>query len=304
MTSMTIHPLAAKPVPKDLLIDADTLRREYHTRKPDFTNRAQRVSFGTSGHRGSSLHGSFNEWHVLAITQAICDYRSSQGINGPLYIGRDTHALSEPAFTTALEVLAANGVETMIDANGGYTPTPAVSHAILTFNLERTTGFADGIVITPSHNPPEDGGFKYNPPSGGPADTAITRWIEDRANHLLSSDVRAAARMAYNEARRAATTHAHDYIATYVADLGSSRRRQRLRACRLPDRRCADDGTGQSGADRRPEGRHRSRLVCGASLRHRRSLQTLLRELPGERPLAAHPGGSASDHRRGVGFAG
>ena len=221
MTSMTIHPLAAKPVPKDLLIDAHTLRREYHTRKPDFKNRAQRVSFGTSGHRGSSLHGSFNEWHVLAITQAICDYRSSQGINGPLYIGRDTHALSEPAFTTALEVLAANGVETMIDANGGYTPTPAVSHAILTFNLERTTGLADGIVITPSHNPPEDGGFKYNPPSGGPADTAVTRWIEDRANHLMSVDPRAVARMPYNKACGAATTRTHDYVGTYVADLNS-----------------------------------------------------------------------------------
>src|SRR5262245_22855913 len=221
MISMTIHPLAGKPPPKDLLIDADHLRREYYTRKPDLTDRAQRVSFGTSGHRGSSLRGSFNEWHVVAITQAICDYRSSQGISGPLYIGKDTHALSEPAFTTALEVLAANSVETMIDSNGGYTPTPAVSHAILTFNLGRTTGLADGIVITPSHNPPEDGGFKYNPPSGGPADTVVTSWIEDRANQLLSGDLRAAARMAYNEARRAATTHAHDYIATYVADLGS-----------------------------------------------------------------------------------
>jgi phosphoglucomutase len=221
MIAMTIHLLAGKPPPKDLLIDADHLGREYYTRKPDFTDRAQRVNFGTSGHRGSSLRGSFNEWHVLAITQAICDYRSSQGINGPLYIGKDTHALSEPAFTTALEVLAANGVETIIDSNAGYTPTPAVSHAILTFNLGRTTGLADGIVVTPSHNPPQDGGFKYNPPSGGPADTAVTRWIEDRANRLISSDLRAVARMAYNEARRAVTTHAHDYIGTYVADLGS-----------------------------------------------------------------------------------
>jgi phosphoglucomutase len=221
MIPMTINPLAGKPPPKDLLIDADHLRREYYARKPDVTDRAQRISFGTSGHRGSSLLGSFNEWHVVAITQGICDYRSRQGISGPLYIGKDTHALSEPAFATALEVLAANGVETMIDSNGGYTPTPAVSHAILTWNLGRTTNLADGIVITPSHNPPEDGGFKYNPPSGGPADTAVTRWIENRANHLLSSDLRTAARMAYNEARRAATTHAHDYIATYVADLGS-----------------------------------------------------------------------------------
>src|SRR4029453_15829171 len=165
MISMTIHPLAAKPPPKDLLIDADSLRREYYARKPDFTDRAQRVSFATSAHRGSPLRGSFNESHVLAITQAICDYRSSQGISGPLYIGKDTHALSEPAFTTALEVLAANGGENMIDRSDGYTPTPAVSHAILTFNLGRTTGLADGIVITPSHNPPAEGGFSYNPPS-------------------------------------------------------------------------------------------------------------------------------------------
>jgi phosphoglucomutase len=180
-----------------------------------------RVGFGTSGHRGSSPRGSFNEAHVLAITQAICDYRNSQGITGPLYIGKDTHALSEPAFMTALEVLAANDVETMIDNNDGYTPTPAVSHAILTFNAGRTTGLADGIVITPSHNPPEDGGFKYNPPSGGPADTAVTRWIEDSANRLLSSDLRGVARIAYDKARRANTTHMHDYIGTYVADLGS-----------------------------------------------------------------------------------
>jgi phosphoglucomutase len=218
---MTIHPLAGKPAPDDLLIDAGRLQREYYARKPDFTDRAQRVGFGTSGHRGSSLRGSFNETHVLAITQAICDYRKSQGTSGPLYIGRDTHALSGPAFTTALEVLAANGVDTMIDGNDGYTPTPAVSHAILTFNLGRTTGLADGIVITPSHNPPEDGGFKYNPPSGGPADTAVTRWIEDRANHLISSDLRAVARLPYSEAHRAATTHMHDYVGTYVADLGS-----------------------------------------------------------------------------------
>jgi phosphoglucomutase len=218
---MTIHPLAGKPPPRDLLIDADHLQREYHTRKPDFTDRAQRVSFGTSGHRGSSLRGSFNEWHVLAITQAICDYRSSQGISGPLFIGKDTHALSEPAFITALEVLAANGVETMIDLDGGCTATPAVSHAILTCNLERATGLADGIVITPSHNPPEDGGLKYNPSSGGPADTAVTRWIEDRANHLISSNLGAVARVPYENARRAATTHTHDYVGTYVADLSS-----------------------------------------------------------------------------------
>jgi phosphoglucomutase len=218
---MTIHSLAAKLPPEDLLVDAEKLRRKYYAPTPDLPDRAQRVSFGTSGHRGSSLRGSFNETHVLAITQAICDYRSSQGISGPLYIGKDTHALSEPAFRTALEVLAANGVDTMIDSNGGYTPTPAVSHAILAFNIGRTTGFADGIVITPSHNPPEDGGFKYNPPSGGPADTDVTRWIENRANQLISSDPGAMARMAYEKACHAATTHPYDYVAEYVAELGS-----------------------------------------------------------------------------------
>jgi phosphoglucomutase len=218
---MTIHSLAGQPAPTHLLVDVDNLQRQYHAHKVDFMDPAQRVSFGTSGHRGSSLRGSFNETHVLAVTQAICDYRSSQGINGPLFIGKDTHALSEPAFMTALEVLAANGVETMIDSNGGNTPTPAVSHAILTFNLGRTTDLADGIVITPSHNPPEDGGFKYNPPSGGPADTAVTRWIEDRANHLISSNLAAVVRMPYENARRASTTHTHDYVGTYVADLSA-----------------------------------------------------------------------------------
>jgi phosphoglucomutase len=218
---MTIHSLAGQPAPTHLLVDVDNLQRQYHAHKVDFMDPAQRVSFGTSGHRGSSLRGSFNETHVLAVTQAICDYRSSQGINGPLFIGKDTHALSEPAFMTALEVLAANGVETMIDSNGGNTPTPAVSHAILTFNLGRTTDLADGIVITPSHNPPEDGGFKYNPPSGGPADTAVTRWIEDRANHLISSNLAAVVRMPYENARRASTTHSHDYVGTYVADLSA-----------------------------------------------------------------------------------
>jgi phosphoglucomutase len=221
MIPMTIDPLAGKPPPKDLLIDVGSLRRAYYAHKPDFTDRAQRIGFGTSGHRGSSLRGSFNEAHVLAITQAICDYRSSQDITGPLYLGKDTHALSEPAFTTALEVLAANGIETMIDGDEGYTPTPAVSHAILAFNLGRTTGLADGIVITPSHNPPEDGGFKYNPPSGGPADTGVTRWIEDRANRLLSSELGGLARMPYDKAHRAATTHTHDYVGTYVEELGS-----------------------------------------------------------------------------------
>jgi phosphoglucomutase len=218
---MTLHPLAGKPAPKDLLVDIDFLRKEYYARKPDITDRVQRVSFGTSGHRGSSLRGAFNEAHILAITQAICDYRKSQGINGPLYLGKDTHALSEPAFATALEVLAANGVETMIDREDGYTPTPAVSHAILTYNRGRTSGLGDGIVITPSHNPPEDGGFKYNPPHGGPADTDVTRWIEERANGFLSADLKHVTRIAFEKARRAATVHPYDYIGSYVSDLTS-----------------------------------------------------------------------------------
>jgi phosphoglucomutase len=230
---MTIHPLAGKPAPKELLVDIDKLRQEYYARKPNITNSAERVSFGTSGHRGSSLRGSFNEAHVLAITQAICEYRNSQGINGPLYIGKDTHALSEPAFATALEVLAANGVEAMIDASDGYTPTPAVSHAILTYNRERTSGRADGILITPSHNPPEDGGFKYNPPHGGPADTDATRWIEDRANHLLASDLKEVKRVPYERARRAETTHRYDYVNAYAGDLGSVVDMEAIRTAKL-----------------------------------------------------------------------
>jgi phosphoglucomutase len=218
---MANHPLAGKPAPKEILVKIDQLRKEYYARKPDITDSAQRVSFGTSGHRGSSLRGAFNEAHVLAIAQAICEYRKGQGINGPLYIGKDTHALSEPAFASALEVLAANGVETMIDSQEGYTPTPAVSHAILTYNRDRTSGLADGIVITPSHNPPEDGGFKYNPPHGGPADTDVTRWIENRANELLSSDLKEVVRIPFEKARRAPTTHSHDYIGFYVSDLDS-----------------------------------------------------------------------------------
>jgi phosphoglucomutase len=203
------------------LVDIDQLRKEYYERKPDISDSAERVSFGTSGHRGSSLRGSFNEAHVLAITQAICEYRNSQGIDGPLYIGKDTHALSEPAFATALEVLAANGVEAMIDASDGYTPTPAVSHAILTYNRGRASGLADGIVITPSHNPPEDGGFKYNPPNGGPADTDVTRWIEDRAKKLLVQDLKGVARIPFEKARHARTIHRYDFVNSYVGDLGS-----------------------------------------------------------------------------------
>ncbi len=218
---MATHPLAGRAAPPEFLIDPGRVRNDYYVRQPDPADAAQRVSFGTSGHRGSSLRGSFNEAHVLAITQAVCEHRRRQGIDGPLYIGTDTHALSEPAFGTALEVLAANGVETLVDAAGGATPTPVVSHAILMHNRGRTSGLADGIVITPSHNPPEDGGFKYDPPHGGPADADITRWIEERANGLLSNGAAAVSRIPYARARRAATTHSFDYLRTYVEDLAS-----------------------------------------------------------------------------------
>ena len=223
---MTTHRLAGQPAPQDLLVNVAHLRDEYAARRPDPSDRAQRVSFGTSGHRGSSLNGQFTESHVLAITQAICDYRVRQGVSGPLFIGKDTHALSDAAFVTALEVLAANGVETMIDAGDGYTPTPAISLAILTYNAARATkptdGPADGIVITPSHNPPEDGGFKYNPPTGGPAEAAATRWIEEQANQLIEDDLRQVRRIGYDAARTAATTHCYDYLTSYVRELATA----------------------------------------------------------------------------------
>jgi phosphoglucomutase len=214
-----IHPLAGQPAPPSVLIDPDKLCAEYYKRQPDFRDPAQRVSFGTSGHRGSALRGSFNEFHVLAITQAICEYRRKESIGGPLFIARDTHAVSGPALHSALEVLAANGVRTMLDAGDGYTPTPVLSHAILRYNRAQPAQRADGIVITPSHNPPEDGGFKYNPPNGGPADTSVTRWIEERANALLEGAVRGVARIPYEQARRAATLQRHDYVDGYVRDL-------------------------------------------------------------------------------------
>jgi phosphoglucomutase len=230
---MSIHPLAGKPAPPDLLVDVDRLRNDYHTRQPDPADRAQRVTFGTSGHRGSSFHGAFNEAHILAITQAICDYRNGEGITGPLFMGKDTHALSDPAFATALGVLAANRVEVIIDRDDGYTPTPVISHAILTHNHGRTSQLADGIVITPSHNPPEDGGFKYNPPTGGPAETDVTRWIEERANQLLSGDLGKVSRLTYAKARHAATTHPYDYVGSYVSDLGAIVDMDAIRSARL-----------------------------------------------------------------------
>src|SRR6185312_12439420 len=217
--SQHISPLAGKPAPRSILVDIPKLLAAYADTRPDPTVPAQRVAFGTSGHRGSSLAGSFNEWHILAISQAICEYRKSKGIDGPLFMGFDTHALSQPAFESALEVLAAHGVATMIAAGGEFTPTPAVSHAILVYNKGRTSGLADGIVITPSHNPPDNGGFKYNPPNGGPADTDITRWVENRANALIEGGLKEVKRTPFAQARKAAGVREHDFLNTYVADL-------------------------------------------------------------------------------------
>src|SRR5882762_6442204 len=223
---MTISPLAGKPAPKEMLIDVARLEREYFERHPDLHDPNQLVSFGTSGHRGSPLHGTFTEAHILAITQAICDYRRAHGTVGPLHMGKDTHALSAPAQRTALEVLAANNVETIIQEGDGVTPTPVISRAILVYNRTRKKHLADGIVITPSHNPPEDGGFKYNPTNGGPADTDVTKWVEDRANELLraglaSRDASAPGvrRVPLATAIKAATTHQEDLILPYVNDL-------------------------------------------------------------------------------------
>ena len=216
---MALSPLAGKPAPKDLLIDPAQLEREYYARKPDPADPTQLVSFGTSGHRGSPLKGSFNEAHILATTQAICDYRRTQGISGPLFVGRDTHAVSAPAQRTAIEVLVANAVETVIQSADGFAPTPAISRAILVHNRNRTDRLADGIVITPSHNPPADGGFKYNPPNGGPADTDVTGWIQDRANTLLRDDNRTVKRLQLDAAQRNAAFHQQDFMTPYVEDL-------------------------------------------------------------------------------------
>jgi phosphoglucomutase len=214
-----ISPLAGKPAPKEMLIDVDDLNRQYLERRPDLSDATQMVGFGTSGHRGTPLKGTFTEAHILAITQAICDYRRMQGTEGPLLMGKDTHALSAPAQITALEVLAANGVETMIQHNDGVTATPVISHAILVYNRGRKDHLADGIVITPSHNPPEDGGFKYNPPNGGPADTDVTTWVERRANNLLRANNIDVKRVPYSQAIKAATTHEEDFVLPYIRDL-------------------------------------------------------------------------------------
>ncbi len=213
-----ISPLAGKPAPKEMLIDVAQLQKKYYE-LPDVHDPNQLVSFGTSGHRGSPLHGTFNEAHILAITQAICEYRQQQGTDGPLYMGKDTHAVAEPAQRTALEVLAANNVETIIQENDGVTPTPVVSHAILVYNRGRNTHLADGIVVTPSHNPPEDGGFKYNPTNGGPADTDVTGWVQDRANDLLRAGNVGVKRVPFAKAIQAASTHQEDFVLPYVRDL-------------------------------------------------------------------------------------
>jgi phosphoglucomutase len=216
---MSVHPLAGKPAPAEILIDPEKLVAAYYGVRPDPENPEQQVSFGTSGHRGAAEDGSFNEAHILATTQAICEYRAGQGITGPLYMGRDTHCASQPAERSALEVLAANGVETILQAGGAVTATPGISHAIIVHNRGRASGLADGIVITPSHNPPRDGGFKYNPPHGGPADADATGWIQDRANALLRENNASVRRLGYEAAKRAATTHEVDFAAAYVADL-------------------------------------------------------------------------------------
>jgi len=216
-----------------MLVNVPRLVTAYYTAHPDVSVPGQRVSFGTSGHRGSSFENSFNEDHILAITQAICQYRRENAVDGPIFLAKDTHALSEPAFATALEVLAGNSVEVMVDQDLGYTPTPALSHAILTYNHGRQSGLADGIVITPSHNPPEDGGFKYNPPHGGPADTHVTQWIEDRANQLLAAGLGEVRRALYSRAMGASTTHRHDYVSSYANDLGSVLDMEAVRDARL-----------------------------------------------------------------------
>jgi phosphoglucomutase len=218
---MPNSPLAGQPATALPLLDVSRLLAAYFDSRPDPGVATQRVAFGTSGHRGTAFKSSFNEWHVLAITQAVCDYRQGKGIDGPMFIGIDTHALSKPAGDSALEVLAANGVTTMLAAGDEYTPTPVLSHAILGYNRGRSSGLADGLVMSPSHNPPDNGGYKYNPPNGGPADTDVTKWVENRANELLAAGLAGVKRMPLEQARRAATTHRHDYLNAYVADLGN-----------------------------------------------------------------------------------
>ena len=259
---MKVNPYAGKLAEPAMLVNVPKLITAYYTEVPDPSMPEQRVSFGTSGHRGSALKKAFNEWHILAISQAICLYRRQQKIDGPLFLGMDTHALSVPAFVSALEVLAADGVDVMIADKDEYTPTPAVSHAILTYNRGRKTGLADGVVITPSHNPPHDGGFKYNPPSGGPAERAVTDWIEAKANSFLESDLQGVKRIPVEKALRASTTHRHDYLNAYITDLGNVLDMDAIR---------------------------------GASVRDGRHLQDLCGKLPWSGSSAPHPGGGADN---------
>ena len=218
---MAINPAAGKPADPSILVNVSKLVTAYYELRPDPSDPTQRVVFGTSGHRGSAFDVAFNEWHILAITQAIVDYRKQQNVDGPLFLGMDTHALSEPAFASALEVLAANNVEVMLSEGTPYTPTPVISHAILLYNRTQKSGLADGIVITPSHNPPDDGGFKYDPPHGGPADSSVTSWIESRANEFLERGLDGVKRTQLAKALRASTTHKHDFLSAYVSDLNS-----------------------------------------------------------------------------------
>ncbi len=230
---MSVHPGAGQPAPPEMLVDINRLIDAYYQLQPDPGDPLQRVSFGTSGHRGSSFQGTFNEDHILSVAQAVADYRVSEGITGPLFLGMDTHGLSRPAHTTAIEVLAANGVELRVAAGGGYTPTPVISHAILTHNRGRKKGRADGVVITPSHNPPEDGGFKYNPPTGGPADTGITAIIERRANEILAGGLKEVKRMGESAARQASSTREYDYVTPYISDLAAIVRMDEIAASGL-----------------------------------------------------------------------
>ncbi len=243
---MKVSELAGQPAPPSMLVNVPRLVTAYYAERPDPARAAERVAFGTSGHRGSSFERSFNEAHILATTQAICLYRKRQRIDGPLFLGMDSHALSEPAFASALEVLAANQIEVMIDSRRGYTPTPVISHAILTYNRGRTGGVADGIVITPSHNPPADGGFKYNPPNGGPADTDVTAWIEQTANSILADGLRAVERIPFERALHASTTRRHDYINAYVSDLAAV---VDMKAIRSAGVRIGVDPLGGAGVD-------------------------------------------------------
>ncbi|HKA19794.1 MAG TPA: phosphoglucomutase (alpha-D-glucose-1,6-bisphosphate-dependent) [Blastocatellia bacterium] len=242
--NVILSPLAGKPAPKEILVDLARLERDYYDRRPDPNDPTQLVSFGTSGHRGSSFSASFNEAHILAITQAICEYRRNQGTDGPLFMGKDTHALSGPAQRTALEVLAANQIETVIQRDDGVTPTPVISRAILVYNRNRQNHLADGIVVTPSHNPPQDGGFKYNPPNGGPADTNVTRWIQDRANELLRGNNSDVKRLPLQTAIKASTTHEEDFVLPYVKDLRNVIDMEAISAAHL---KLAVDPLGGSG---------------------------------------------------------